>query len=154
MATPKRPMPTRIVIDFARNRAEELAELQARTRILVSECLAHNRAPDPERLRKLGLSGQRAFFQALLAALRRDATPAPPPPAPAPAVLPVVLRAARPARAPDPDADCPGVIATPDWPERRRRRAAPADRVFAEACLLASLLTSLAVFGLHLVPHP
>lgn len=150
MAIPERPTPTRIVIDFARNRAEELAELRARIQTLVAECLAHNRAPDPERLRKLGIAGQRAFFRALLAALRREATAPPPPPAAG------ATRTVRPApvRAPDPDADRPGVIATRDWAERRRRRAAPGDRVFGEACLVASLLTGLIVLGLHLVPHP
>ncbi|GJE68124.1 hypothetical protein LNAOJCKE_5360 [Methylorubrum aminovorans] len=46
MSSPEVPEPGRIhpVIDFARNRAEELAELQTRTRELVAACLSRGSA--------------------------------------------------------------------------------------------------------------
>ncbi|MFB0492109.1 hypothetical protein ABIE45_004695 [Methylobacterium sp. OAE515] len=149
MDAPDQPPPRRprIVIDFARNRAEELAELKDRIQTLVTECVRDGRPPDPDRLRKLGLSGQRAFFRALIHALRREAKAATPAP-----TRPAARRGQN--RRSTAEADRPGVIAAADWPERRRRRAALADRVTVEVIALGILLTGLCLAGLHFFPQP
>ncbi len=134
----------RHVIDFARNRAEELAELKARIATLVAECLAHDRAPDPLRLRKLGLTGQRVFYRELIRALRRQAEPE----APARPIRPVRQSAPAARR----EAGQPGVISRVDWAGRRRPRATLTDRTVLEAGVLVLLLTGLAVTLLRLTP--
>ncbi|UIN38439.1 hypothetical protein [Methylobacterium oryzae] len=147
MSPSDRPEPGRArpVIDFARNRAEELAELQSRVRALVTACIAHNQPPDPAQLRKLGLGGQRAFYRALVQALRGEiapATPAPP------------TRTAAPRPRAQTGAVRPELIASADWAEKRCHRAALSDRTMVEAGLLAAVLVGLAALSFHLAPLP
>lgn len=143
MSSPKMPEPGRThpVIDFARNRAEELAELQTRTRELVAACLSRGQPPDPVQLRKLGLDGQRRFYRALVQALRGEIEPASAAPPPT-------------RRPPRTEAIRPRLISTRDWAERRRHRVMLADRTMLEAGLFMVLLTGLAALSFHLVPLP